>query len=283
MDHPRIRGEHLRRAFGVGCAVGSSPHTRGAPSIRSVVSRTSGIIPAYAGSTSTRSLRTARRWDHPRIRGEHRRCHRRVRRRVGSSPHTRGAHGVHYRHRVQPGIIPAYAGSTSWSSTSSRACTDHPRIRGEHLVTRDQTLVVGGSSPHTRGARRRRSTPQSQTRIIPAYAGSTTGPHRSGRRSPDHPRIRGEHGGVEVRPPTRWRIIPAYAGSTFPLFPRVFGPADHPRIRGEHEMTLHKNGLVVGSSPHTRGALATDLLHRGKAGIIPAYAGSTRPDGRRRA
>ena len=31
---------------------------------------------------------------------------------------------------------------------------------------------------------------------------------------------------------------------------------DHPRIRGEHEMTLHKNGLVVGSSPHTRGARA---------------------------
>ena len=31
-----------------------------------------------------------------------------------------------------------------------------------------------------------------------------------------------------------------------------------------------------GSSPHTRGALAAHLLHRRQAGIIPAYAGSTR-------
>ena len=29
-DHPRIRGEHLRGTLGLGGAVGSSPHTRGA-------------------------------------------------------------------------------------------------------------------------------------------------------------------------------------------------------------------------------------------------------------
>ena len=58
------------------------------------------------------------------------------------------------------------------------------------------------------------------------------------------------------------RIIPAYAGSTFISSIAVLLERDHPRIRGEHEMTLHKNGLVVGSSPHTRGALtvAVDLI-----------------------
>ncbi len=51
----------------------------------------------------------------------------------------------------------------------------------------------------------------------------------------DHPRIRGEHG---------HRVGNA-----------LDGVGDHPRIRGEHE--------------------ALQLLHVGRAGIIPAYAGST--------
>jgi len=40
-------------------------------------------------------------------------------------------------------------------------------------------------------------------------------------------------------------------------------------------MTLHKNGLVVGSSPHTRGARASDAGELRFQRIIPAYAGST--------
>ncbi len=70
-DHPRIRGEHHlhdARAFVI---AGSSPHTRGAHYSIAVYHRRLGIIPAYAGSTSTSrtSFRTAQ--DHPRIRGEH--------------------------------------------------------------------------------------------------------------------------------------------------------------------------------------------------------------------
>ena len=40
-------------------------------------------------------------------------------------------------------------------------------------------------------------------------------------------------------------------------------------------MTLHKNGLVVGSSPHTRGAPLPLLVSFSVNRIIPAYAGST--------
>ena len=117
-DHPRIRGEHR-----------GQPHQRG-PRDR--------IIPAYAGSTryqlsmalsamgSSPHTRGApvrdevgyeRRWDHPRIRGEHRRI-----RRVS---------------RWGDGIIPAYAGSTHW------------RLKGH---AKDK-----GSSPHTRGAHLKRT------------------------------------------------------------------------------------------------------------------------------
>ena len=38
----------------------------------------------------------------------------------------------------------------------------------------------------------------------------------------------------------------------------------------------------MGSSPHTRGAPGKILLNVGKSRIIPAYAGSTRRDPRRR-
>ena len=133
---------------------GSSPHTRGAPAWSSARRRcfrdhprirgehwfsrvqrvlSSGIIPAYAGSTPshippsvsaqgssphTRGARVVRpvvdavRRDHPRIRGEH-----------SASPVSP---------RTVRGIIPAYAGSTVDSGLDS----------GDKL----------GSSPHTRGA-----------------------------------------------------------------------------------------------------------------------------------
>ena len=112
-DHPRVRGEHYFTEL-------------------AKISK-SGIIPAYAGSTSPRS-RSARRdtrssprtrgalgearnpinclRDHPRVRGEHGRA--------------RSASFLGY------GIIPAYAGSTPSTATSTRG--------------------VPGSSPRTRGA-----------------------------------------------------------------------------------------------------------------------------------
>ena len=177
-------------------ADGSSPHTRGAPG-----------RPPCSGRT---------RRDHPRIRGEHLPCSSRL--------------------RTPCGIIPAYAGSTSSSvspctrftgssphtrgapepqATRSLLTRDHPRIRGEHLVSSLYGRLV--------------------ERIIPAYAGSTipcrgcpsspegSSPHTRGaprlparRRSTrwDHPRIRGEHvvPGCQAAHPAG--IIPAYAGST---------------------------------------------------------------------
>ena len=51
----------------------------------------------------------------------------------GSSPHTRGARFVGAGAEQDPGIIPAYAGSTVRDVPPANAVTDHPRIRGEHL------------------------------------------------------------------------------------------------------------------------------------------------------
>ena len=153
---------------------------------------------------------------------------------VGSSPHTRGARGRVHRHRRPVWIIPAYAGSTGFSSIRYSSAWDHPRIRGEHDVHVHLRNDIPGSSPHTRGAPVRRHPAGGAQRIIPAYAGSTglhVGLQVGGQ---DHPRIRGEHparsrGYHEIQgssphtrgAPPRWparrtrsRIIPAYAGST---------------------------------------------------------------------
>ena len=195
---------------------GSSPHTRGALSVGST------IYNAY--------------WDHPRIRGEHNQ-----------------RHPLPY---ADPGIIPAYAGSTHLRGSIQRppmgssphtrgalaalgalpsSVLDHPRIRGEHHPREGAGLA---------GAR-----------IIPAYAGSTralqaqvayhrgSSPHTRGalirsnlkkHSRQDHPRIRGEHNLKRVRVNGETGIIPAYAGSTITIPSRI------ERWRG--------------SSPHTRGA-----------------------------
>ena len=155
--------------------------------------------------------------------------------------------------------------------------------------------VVKGSSPHTRGARRRRPHPDEHRGIIPAYAGSTPFQEVSLLVSQDHPRIRGEHFGkllskvwnVGSSPHTRGareplsmkrrsaRIIPAYAGSTSSPASPTPSEQDHPRIRGEHVQINRAIADGSGSSPHTRGAPASGRPASSAQGIIPAYAGST--------
>ena len=254
---------------------GSSPHTRGARSRRVRRSRSLRIIPAYAGSTASRSGRQRSPRDHPRIRGEH------FDRSVwavlaeGSSPHTRGARRSTAATTASRRIIPAYAGST---------------LRGGAAV-----IGAVGSSPHTRGAQPGRRNRGDGAGIIPAYAGSTSRGLRLRRRLRDHPRIRGEHSNDAqseafsagssphtrgahtrgMRRPGVRGIIPAYAGSTGRPPAGAGGLSDHPRIRGEHGPRREAPTVPEGSSPHTRGAPLSPTRHTIIMGIIPAYAGST--------
>ena len=81
---------------------------------------------------------------------------------------------------------------------------------------------------------------------------------------------------VERELDRRGRIIPAYAGSTAPTARLHRRNADHPRIRGEHVQMNRAIADGSGSSPHTRGAQHVQQSPHRRAGIIPAYAGSTR-------
>ena len=195
-DHPRMRGEHVRGLV----------HRQHRP----------GIIPACAGSTYGLAWRVLdAQGSSPHARGarpgERRHLHRH-----GDHPRMRGEHAhENVRTAVDPGIIPACAGST---------------VSAKMKIGKTQ-----GSSPHARGAR-----PPGGTDGVTAR---------------DHPRMRGEHQTSTSKSLNPLRIIPACAGSTqnfmiavekapgssphargalITLLPSFVDAGDHPRMRGEH-------------------------------------------------
>ena len=172
-DHPRIRGEHSSFSARLLISRGSSPHTRGAPAPPVIRVAEGGIIPAYAGSTMATYRLDLMTQDHPRIRGEHSNPLEQHWGHPGSSPHTRGALKSSRNGPSRARIIPAYAGSTCAPINKAYASKDHPRIRGEHSKGYLTGVISSGSSPHTRGAPPRCPQMFVDTRIIPAYAGST--------------------------------------------------------------------------------------------------------------
>ncbi len=192
-DHPRSRGEHSPVPGATLSRGGSSPLTRGARTVYEIDWPYRRIIPAHAGSTAMFWSFRVRRPDHPRSRGEHLHLAALAVPRTGSSPLTRGAPLDRMVNVNEVRIIPAHAGSTPRSSTRRWGGADHPRSRGEHASREYSSPFLNGSSPLTRGARRRPHSEAIARRIIPAHAGSTESiEDRSVHRS-DHPRSRGEH------------------------------------------------------------------------------------------
>ena len=151
-DHPRMRGEHMVLFLVTTTPSGSSPHTRGAPSIDPPFINSCRIIPACAGSTEHLLAFRAARRDHPRMRGEHVSIAFSRMRDKGSSPHARRAPARRTVTLFTSGIIPACAGSTLPLTVLQARAADHPRMRGEHRVEPPVPGEIAGSSPHARGA-----------------------------------------------------------------------------------------------------------------------------------
>ena len=296
-DHPRICGEHVLSDEAFVRSQGSSPHMRGTRACRDHVLVASGIIPAYAGNTVRLTFAWPETWDHPRVCGEHARNAWNGVVGWGSSPRMRGTHAENRRrHNIQR-IIPAYAGNTSWSRPRCTGRWDHPRVCGEHADCIVSCAADLGSSPRMRGTHFKLYVCFIHVGIIPAYAGNTWPLRMEARLSRDHPRICGEHSFVnrvhlltggssphmrgthdrERSRVARGRIIPAYAGNTDePLLRRRQG-GDHPRICGEHIEYKVEGATSQGSSPHMRGTPGFSDTPNPQTGIIPAYAGNTRP------
>ena len=172
---------------------GSSPQARGARSHPRTARARRRLIPAGAGSTSTRPSPPSTSRAHPRRRGEHLSCAPISVPSSGSSPQARGARVLRPGDEAQAGLIPAGAGSTPAAASAAGAGRAHPRRRGEHAVGQVVVDTWTGSSPQARGAHRPRRQGPGPHGLIPAGAGSTdpaaptTGTPRA------HPRRRGEH------------------------------------------------------------------------------------------
>ena len=192
-DHPRVCGEHLACCGKMYAQMGSSPRLRGAHQRQNAPAQRSRIIPAFAGSTGTEVRKGDSNEDHPRVCGEH--CINKYLHKghQGSSPRLRGALRIEQAVDIILGIIPAFAGSTTVQEPSLPMDRDHPRVCGEHRMRLCPYLVPMGSSPRLRGARGWTNTRYSTRRIIPAFAGSTSGSLSATTCAGDHPRVCGEH------------------------------------------------------------------------------------------
>ena len=171
--HPRSRGEnYVVFTPGVGQS-GSSPLTRGKPTLtlRSVMSVR--LIPAHAGKTLSMDQRPGTWWAHPRSRGENTGTSGPGLTMAGSSPLTRGKHRHLLGDLLLQRLIPAHAGKTGSRARSGR--------------------WRPGSSPLTRGKPQQRAGRSRPARLIPAHAGKTGIKWSVEEGKTAHPRSRGEN------------------------------------------------------------------------------------------
>ena len=151
------------------------------------------IIPAHAGNTLTAYSLVLECRDHPRTCGEHLyppfdRCAP-----SGSSPRMRGTPDIAPSSSYPARIIPAHAGNTLISRSSTRRTWDHPRACGEHVLNATSSVLVVGSSPRMRGTPIHHLSCRNVIGIIPAHAGNTSRQFSRGFFNRDHPRACGEH------------------------------------------------------------------------------------------
>ena len=194
---------------------------------------------------------------------------------AGSSPHVRGAPVRQMDDGSGRGIIPACAGSTTYSFCGIVTYWDHPRMCGEHVHSARLVTSAVGSSPHVRGALLDVHFLLLYMGIIPACAGSTSSTQSRAQPPRDHPRMCGEHPSYMSRGRYEVGSSPHVRGARHRLLLMRYRPRDHPRMCGEHLANGLIGVMVRGSSPHVRGALLRSQLCLSVRGIIPACAGST--------
>ena len=156
------------------------------------------LIPAHAGKTGRRALRSSPQSAHPRSRGENVAHRRTDSSSAGSSPLTRGKHVWSPSRGSARRLIPAHAGKTIPYAVGVAYCRAHPRSRGENISATPISRPSRGSSPLTRGKPESRFQLLSCRRLIPAHAGKTVSVATTTIMKTAHPRSRGENDWPDV-------------------------------------------------------------------------------------
>ena len=233
--------------------------------------------------------------DHPRVRGEQQGTNGPNQACTGSSPRARGTAGDRLLYQPVTGIIPACAGNSPPCARCCAGTRDHPRVRGEQIISRYMREPSPGSSPRARGTEDDVPEFRITAGIIPACAGNSS--PSTARRHPerDHPRVRGEQlasaFNVEYAKGSSPRargtacqlieahavvgIIPACAGNRPRPRPARRRWRDHPRVRGEQAIQKSNPGFDPGSSPRARGTAESPCRSASDLRIIPACAGNS--------
>ena len=154
-----------------------------------------------------------------------------------------------------------------------------------------------GSSPRMRGTRSRTHRCLPGGGLIPTYAGNTNSDFKQFTPGWAHPHVCGEHHVSEpmtarlvgssprMRGTHDWDkfgkavdgLIPTYAGNTLGISPSASFWWAHPHVCGEHVSPATASPGALGSSPRMRGTHGRHYPHRQAQGLIPTYAGNTRP------
>ena len=171
-DHPRLRGEQLRRTHFSRSARGSPPLARGTDEAAEGGSKDAGITPACAGNSASIYAQILHARDHPRLRGEQLSSAFSFLVILGSPPLARGTGEPRRTYCRGSGITPACAGNSCIISVSATAARDHPRLRGEQKSSATKSSGSAGSPPLARGTGIISSFSFSFARITPACAGN---------------------------------------------------------------------------------------------------------------
>ena len=172
--------------------MGSPPRVRGKERGPFAEPDSSGITPAYAGKSYTRTCYAYNVRDHPRVCGEKGGTGALAQYKVGSPPRMRGK--VDVLPEIDPliRITPAYAGKSTTACRIDTSNWDHPRVCGEKYQAGEAQRQSQGSPPRRRGKVIVSRNLCLLSGITPAYAGKRSGLLRSTTCAGDHPRVCGE-------------------------------------------------------------------------------------------
>ncbi len=234
---------------------------------------------------------------HLRLRGEHRRGPRCLRRAGGSPPPARRAHEADDDATGHVRCTSACAESTWERPAWRRTRPVHLRLRGEHDMSAQLEALHTGSPPPARRARLGHAPGSLGRRFTSACAESTRTPAGTATPSTVHLRLRGEHApwarerpsGSGSPPPARRahrrrqdpgqraRFTSACAESTRLRGKRLRGRPVHLRLRGEHARHPAVPRLRAGSPPPARRAPASSGSQADRGRFTSACAESTSP------